>query len=113
MKIITKNQTNEFKNSEVCIAFEYPLNDKDINGAVIKLNGRYPSKGRVVNNKCKELSYIISGLGKVVVEDKEVVLKKGDVILIEPGERYFWDGKMTMFVPCTPAWYPEQHQEVE
>gem|GEM_PF-2374449 len=28
------------------------------------------------------------------------------------GERYFWDGQMTMFVPCTPAWYPEQHKEV-
>lgn len=113
MKIVRKNQTKKFKNSDVCVATEYPLGDKDINGAVIKLNGRYPDKGRVVNLKCKELAYIIKGLGKIMVEDREVKLKEGDMILIEPGEKYYWDGNMTMFVPCTPAWYPEQHEEVE
>lgn len=48
MKVIHKNQTKEFKNSEFCTAIEYPLGDKDINCAVIELNGRYPDKGRVV-----------------------------------------------------------------
>jgi len=33
--------------------------------------------------------------------------------LIEPGEKYYWEGKMTMFMPCVPAWYAEQHKEVE
>lgn len=113
MKVITKNQTHEYKNNEACVAFEYPLNDKDINGAVIEIKGRYPNKGRVVNNKCKELSYIINGSGKVVIEQEEVILREGDLILIEPGERYYWDGNMTMFVSCVPTWYVEQHQEVE
>lgn len=112
MKVVYKHQTKEFKNSEVCTAIEYPFEDKDINGAVIKLNGRYPNKGRVVNLKCKELSYVISGCGKLVVEGKEVVLREGDLVLIESGEKYYWEGKMMMFVPCTPAWYPEQHGEV-
>ena len=48
-----------------------------------------------------------------MVEGKEVELQEGDMILIEPGERYFWDGNLTMFVPCTPAWYPGQHKKVE
>jgi len=113
MKVIHRNQTEEFKNSDVCIATEYPLGDRAINGAVIKLNGRYPDEGRVVNLKCKELAYIINGSGKIVVEDKEIKLGKGDLLLIEPGERYFWEGNLTMFVPCTPAWYPEQHKEVK
>ena len=113
MKIIHKNQTKQFKNSDVCTAIEYPFEDKDINGAVIELEGRYPDKGRVVNLKCKELAYVIKGSGKVLVEDKEVVLNEGDMVLIEPGEKYYWEGKMTMFVPCVPAWYPEQHEEVE
>lgn len=52
MKVIHKNQTEIFKNSQVCTAIEYPLGDKDINGAVIELNGRYPNTGRVVNLKC-------------------------------------------------------------
>ena len=81
MKIIHKDQTKIFKNSDVCTAFEYPLGDKDINGAIIELKGRYPDKGRVVNLKCKELAYIIEGSGMAVVEEKEVKLENGDLIL--------------------------------
>jgi mannose-6-phosphate isomerase-like protein (cupin superfamily) len=89
------------------------MNDKDINIATIEITGRYPKEGCVVNNKCKELSYIIKGSGKIVVEDKEIFLEKGDAILVEPKEKYYWDGNMTLLVPCTPAWYPEQHKIVE
>lgn len=113
MKFLSKNQTKIFKNSEACTAIEYPLGDKDINGAVIELNGRYPEKGRVVNLKCKELSYIIKGSGKAVIEGEEVKFGEGDLILIDTGEKYFWEGDATMFMPCTPAWYPEQYKEVE
>jgi hypothetical protein len=55
MKVVRLNQTKEFKNSDFCTATEYPLGDKDINGAVIELKGRYPDKGQVVNYKCKEI----------------------------------------------------------
>lgn len=112
MKIVKKSQTKIFANSEYCTAIEYPLNDKDINGAVIKLRGRYPNKGVVINLKCKELAYVIKGSGKLVVEDEEIQLDAGDLALIEPNEKYFWKGNMILFTPCTPAWYPEQHQQL-
>ncbi|MEA2020641.1 MAG: cupin domain-containing protein [Patescibacteria group bacterium] len=112
MKVLHKNQSEKHENSTTCIAYEYPLGDKDINGAVIELSGRYPDEGRVINHKCKELAYIIKGSGRVVVESDEVKLRPGSLILFEPGERYFWEGNLVMFVPCTPAWYPEQHEEV-
>lgn len=113
MKIVYKNQTKVFKNSDVCTAIEYSLGDKDINGAIIKLNGRYPDKGRMVNLECKELVYIIKGSGKVTVESNEIELKEGDLILIKPGEKYFWEGKFDMFVSCAPAWRPEQHKSIK
>lgn len=113
MKIIHKSQAKTHKNSEGCDAIEYPLGDKDINGAVIKLHGREPDKGRVVNLKCKEIAYIIKGSGKVVVNGKEVRFKSGDLILIKPGEKFYWQGRATMFMPCAPAWYPEQYKEVD
>jgi quercetin dioxygenase-like cupin family protein len=48
-----------------------------------------------------------------VIEGKEINLKAGDLILIEPGEKFFWDGSMTLFIPCVPAWHPEQYRKVE
>ncbi|MBU4216939.1 hypothetical protein L6270_03870 [Candidatus Parcubacteria bacterium] len=48
MKIIHKSQTNEFKNSDVCIATEYPINDKDINVAHVEVLGRYPEQHKDV-----------------------------------------------------------------
>ncbi len=89
------------------------MDDKDINGAVIELNGRYPHEGRMMNEKCKEMAYVIKGFGKVVVENNEIQLKEGDLILIEPGEKFFWEGIMTLFMSCTPAWSPEQYKQVE
>ena len=113
MKIIRKEETKKFKNSEVCTAIEYPMEDKDINGAVVEIAGRYPDKGRVVNLKCREMGYVIKGSGKITVEGKKLELNEGDLVLFEPGEKYFWDGNLTMFMSCVPAWYPEQHKEVE
>lgn len=113
MKILKANQVEKFKNNDACTSSEYPLNDKDINVAVIKLNGRYPETGRVMNTVCKELSYIIKGNGKLFVEDKIFEIEEGDVVLIEPNEKYYWEGNFTMFVPCTPAWTLEQHKAIE
>lgn len=112
MKITRKEETKKIKNSEACIAIEYSMDDKDINGAVIELNGRYPDEGRTMNKKCKEMAYVIKGFGRVFVEDQEIQLKEGDLILIEPGEKFFWEGVMTLFMPCTPAWSPDQHKQV-
>lgn len=112
MEIVYKNQTKTFKNSDVCVAVEYPMKDNDINGAVIKIEGRYPDKGRVVNLKCKELVYIVEGSGEITIEEKNIKFRKGDSILINSKEKYFFDGNMTMFISCTPAWYIEQHKEV-
>lgn len=113
MKVISKQATKKYQNSNHCVAFEYPFNDKDINGAVIEISGRYPETGRTVNEVCKEMAYVTKGQGKVVIENQEFRLAENDVVLIQPKERYYWAGDFTMFVPCSPAWYPEQHKEVD
>ena len=113
MEIIRKNQAEKIKNNDVSDAFEYPSDDKDINGAVIELNGRYPDKGRVVNLECKELVYIIDGSGKVVVEGEEVKLNSGDILLIKPRERYFCEGNLKFLVSSTPAWNEGQYKKVD
>lgn len=55
----------------------------------------------------------MSGSGKIVVEDCELLLSQGDLVIIHAGERFFWDGTMTLFVSCSPAWNEQQHKYIE
>jgi mannose-6-phosphate isomerase-like protein (cupin superfamily) len=112
VKLIHNNQTIKRKNNDFCWATEYPLHCKDIDGCIIELSGRYPSEGRVFNEKCKELFFVLDGKGKLSIEGKDISIKKGDLALIEVGEKYYWEGKLKMFVTCSPAWYPEQHKTI-
>ena len=105
-----KIETKEYAIDANCIVRDYPLDDSDINGAFIRINGRSPLTGRTVNIECKEMVYVIKGEGKIVVKGKETKLQEGDLLLINPMEEYYWEGNMEMFVPCTPAWTAEQHK---
>lgn len=113
MKVVSKGQAKEFKNSDACTALEYPLEDSAINIAVVTVEGRYPDSGRVMNEECKEVAFVVQGAGKVFIDDKEVKLEQGDVVLIEPREKIYWEGNLTMLMPCTPAWTFEQHKQVD
>ena len=109
MKKITLSQTTEFKNSDVCIATEYPFGDKQIDLSTAVINGKYPKSGYCVNLKVKEMIYVISGKGKLYKENETISFEAGDAILIEKGEKYYWDAHCKIAMSCTPAWYPKQH----
>lgn len=110
MKIANKAQVKEFKNGDTCIAHEYPLNEKEIDTALVEVMGKYPIAGSAVNTVCKELAYVQKGSGKLFVEDKEYLLEEGAEVLIEPNEKFSWEGDFTLIISCVPAWYPEQHK---
>ena len=112
MKFVSKSEAKIHKNSEACVASEYPVGDTDLDFATVEITGRYPDSGRVTNLKSKEACLILQGGGKIVIEDKEVSLEKGDLIVVEAGEKYFWDGTMTIAVTCRPPWTKEQHTQV-
>lgn len=113
MKVVRKEEAVEFKNGDTCVAVEYPLGDPDLNGAIVRLSGRYPEKGCVANRVCKEIVYVLQGQGHCVVNGTAYELYQGDMALLLPNEEYYFEGTMEMFVPCSPAWYSEQHQMVE
>jgi len=113
MKIASKDQTTKFKNGDTCIAHEYPLKDKDLDTAVVEVIGKYPVNGLATNTVCKELAYVLKGSGKIFIEDKEYVLEQGTEVLIEPNEKYSWEGNFTLIISCAPAWYPEQHKLID
>lgn len=113
MKFIKNTDSVKYNNSDKCIAYEYPLGDNNLNVALVEVNGRYPEAGKVLNEKCKEIAFIIEGRGKVVVNDREVLLEKGDSVLIEPKEEIYWEGDLKMLLSCSPAWTPEQYRIIQ
>jgi mannose-6-phosphate isomerase-like protein (cupin superfamily) len=113
MKISLKHQANTRANSNVCSVTEYPMGDGDIDFAIVKVTGRYPTVQRAVNRTCKEIVYVHEGRGRVVVDGEEYALNPGDVILIEAGEKFYWEGPLTLFISCHPAFTIEQHQMVD
>ena len=113
MKKVCEEQAKQFKNSDLCIASEYGFGDKDIDITTAVINGRYPETGYCVNTEVKEMIYVLEGVGKVCKQSEQVSFKKGDAILIDKGEKFYWDAHCKVAMICNPAWYPEQHIMVE
>jgi mannose-6-phosphate isomerase-like protein (cupin superfamily) len=111
---IQKTEAVVFTNGPTCEGAEYSFDDKTMNIALVTVNGRYPENGFVVNEVCKETAYVVSGSGKIVTEGSEPLpVAVGDAVFMAPGEKYYWEGEnLTMVMPCSPAFYPEQHQHI-
>lgn len=113
MKKIALEQSQTYKNSELCIATEQDFKDKDIDISTAEINGKYPENGYCVNTEVKEMIYVISDSGKIIAENKTITFKQGDAILIDKGEKYRWDAVCNVVMACSPAWTPKQHKMVK
>ena len=112
MKILTEKDTEVFEKPGFK-AIEYPLGDNDINIGRVTLNGRYPKKGFVINKDCKEIIHVLGGEGILFTEENQFPLTMGTTALILPMEKYYITGSnLEMFLPCTPAWTPDQQEIV-
>ncbi len=110
MKIVTKENAEVIRNSDTSHLLEYSiaLADKDIDFCINIITGRYPETGFCTNKECKELAYILEGSGSFNKKNEIINFKTGDVLLIDKGEVYFWNGNCKIIMICTPAWFKEQ-----
>lgn len=93
---------------------EYDMHNPVMNGATATIKGRYPERGYVMNVKVDEMVYVTEGSGTLSFSTgQSLSFSKGDVIFVEKGEKYAWDGDMRLFMVCTPPFDPAQHVEVE
>ncbi len=76
MRKIASEQTQEYKNSDLCIAKEYDFKDKDIDISTAKISGRYPENGYCVNTEVKEMIFILAGGGDCALKRKLSHLNK-------------------------------------
>jgi mannose-6-phosphate isomerase-like protein (cupin superfamily) len=87
-----------------------PLGGDVTNGTVAEVTGRYPTVGWGRNNVSDEIVYVVSGSGTLETPEKNILLNAGDVAFVPKGQKIAWNGKdLVMFLPCVPAWRPEQH----
>ena len=113
MRLLLKHQAIEKTHSNECSVIEHPLNHEMLDMAIAHISGRYPLERQAVNLECAELAYVIDGNGKIVINNIEHQLNTGDVVVIDPGEKFYWEGKMKLFLSCRPAWNKEQHQLID
>lgn len=85
------------------------MTDPIINGAVADIRGRYPESEFTCNTVCREIVYVIEGKGIIGLIDKEVSITTGDVLLLLPNEKYYWQGTLKLFMATSPKFDPAQH----
>lgn len=114
MKRFPKDNAQPFATSDKVSVSEYGLANPKFSAATASITGRHPLTGWMINKVSDELVYVVSGSGKLLSPDNELMLQPGDVALIEAGEKYAWEGNnLFAFTPCIPAWTPGQHELVE
>lgn len=113
MQIIKRSNAIEGTNSDNCKTLEYSFKEKNIDLGIATITGRYPESGFCVNSISTELIYILDGNGKIYFENNCIEFEKGDSILINSNEKYYWDSSYCVVtMSCTPAWNVEQYKLV-
>lgn len=111
MKKVAKEEAEKEKYAKTSSVLDYSmsLNEKNLDFCINTITGRYPEKGYCSNTECEELCYVLEGQGTIYKKEKENLdFKSGDIIFINRKEIYYWEGKFTIAIVCTPAWTKEQ-----
>jgi len=114
VKIIKNSEAEVGANSEKCKTIEYSFGDNEIDLGLATISGRYPEEGWCVNLISKELIYVLEGKGEICFENTKISFEKGDSILINNNEKYYWQTEhCKVSMTCTPAWSKEQYELIK
>lgn len=112
MNIIPSSEAKKVQATSTTTIWEFPMDDQAISGAVAEIKERYPEQGYAVNTVSKELAFVISGNGYVITPNAKNPIRTGDLIFLDKGERFAWEGNLTLFLTTTPKFDPKQHRIV-
>lgn len=112
MKKWSDEEGTEFKNSDLCYGKEFNPGSGTIDIAKISIRGEFPDNGRFgYLEEAHEMAVVIRGAGFIETKNgHRQDLKEGDVVYIEPMERFRWGGDMDLIVPCGPSFDPQKHK---
>ncbi len=94
--------------------YEYPRLSKAIGLSYFEVEGRRPEPvdKAYLEHDCTFSLFVVEGHGTMTIEGESHSLQKEDLITVLPGNRWFIEGKLSYIVATTPAFYPEQVEEV-
>ena len=107
--MIIKSEKSKKKIVGKMIINEYRINP-DYSGALIEINGKH---GKI---KCigeDRTYFVVGGKGKFIINDKEKVVSKNDVIFIRKNTPYDIEGKMKFFLLCSPKFNAKHDVSLE
>lgn len=64
------------------------------------------------HEKSAFIYYIIEGSGVWVIEDREYPAQAGDVVMVPPGKRFYFRGRLRQVCVTVPAWEEEYERHV-
>jgi mannose-6-phosphate isomerase-like protein (cupin superfamily) len=101
-----------FSNSAVCFGKEFkPIGTDAVDIAKISIRGEFPSDGKWgYLEESHEMAVVLRGEGYIETKEGKHTLREGDVVHVEPLERFRWGGDMDLIVPCGPAFNPSKHK---
>lgn len=65
------------------------------------------------NSESTHIYHIIDGTGKFIIDDKEIEVKSGDTITIEPNKVFTYEGNMIITFEMTPNFKEENDHFVK
>ncbi len=56
--------------------------------------------------------YVIEGEGVFVINDEQVPIKAGDLVVVPPNTRFYYFGKLELLLTVTPRWHEESETHI-
>ncbi len=97
------------------IIYKYPSPDKSVDIGLMIVKGRHPESQKkfILEHGCSFVMYITKGEGIVYAGDEKFDVTVGDVIFVPKENKFAVDGDFEYVTVDTPAFYPEQSEEIE
>lgn len=83
------------------------------NAAVVYQETEKGHSEEFYHEKSAFIYYILEGCGKWIIEDEEYEVKAKDVVIVPPGKRFYFKGKIKQICITAPAWEEKFEKHVK
>jgi len=112
--LITQSESKKVQNSESCIVWEYGIPSNCVSCGKVIICGRYPETKKVMNTKCEQIYFVVSGSGIIHSEKGDFNISRDDMYFFTKGEEYWVEGnELVVLLVNAPKWTPKQYQFVD